>query len=87
MEALYFVCEKPDLEFARHPKETLLVTRKNLSDGFRWVRINADEVKVGDLVSLPCLQEGVLVHHGLVAEGVLIVRAVVKSITSLSSDG
>lgn len=87
MEALYFVCEKPDIEFARHPKEGLLVNRKGLPEDFNWIRIEASEVRVGDLVSIPCLQVGLPIHHGLVAEGATIVRAVVKSVTRLASAG
>jgi len=57
MEAVLFWCKDPKIHFARFPAEAVLVNRGDMDVGLDWKRVPADEVKPGDLVSVPTVLE------------------------------
>lgn len=83
MEALLFVCEKPDLKFARYKEEAVLINKKSLENDFDWHRVQAQEVEVGDFVSVPCVSGKILPSHDLVAGPGVLVRTSVREIHKL----
>lgn len=81
--ALLFKCHSPDLVFARHPDEAVLVNRP--IDGgapFRWLRVRAHEARPGDLITVASCMETARVGGLLGAEPVLV-RAVVSEVEDL----
>lgn len=81
--AILFKCHSPDLVFARHPDEAVLVNRP--IDGgapFRWLRVCAHEARPGDLVTVASCMETARVGSLLGAESTLV-RAVITEMEEL----
>ena len=79
-EALYFVCENPDLAFARTPGELVVVLRGRDT---LWIRLPASEVQGGDYVTVFGPNPHIPLERAFDSGPHEILRATVKSITRL----